>query len=109
MTPLVSPVRAGTNLTAVTTLEGFAGPGGLSEAAVMLGITGLLGIELNPDACATAVAAGHQRIQADIRTLDPNDFPDVTGWISAPPCPTYCASGKRSGLVDYQPVLGGIA
>lgn len=89
-------------------LEGFAGPGGFSKAAEILGITGAIGIEKHPDACATATAAGHQRIQADIRTLDPEDFPDVTTWISGPPCPTYSDGGLRSGLVDYQIVLDGI-
>lgn len=93
----------------VEVLEGFAGPGGFSEAARMLGISNHLGIELNTDACATAVAAGHSRTQTDIRALDPEGFPDVTGWISAPPCPTFTRAGKQSGLVDYHLVLKGIA
>lgn len=93
----------------VEVLEGFAGPGGFSEAARMLGITNHLGIEVNPDACATATAAGHQRLQADIRALDPDDFPDVTGWISAPPCPTFTAAGKRTGVKDYRIVLDGVS
>lgn len=92
----------------VEVLEGFAGPGGFSEGGRIIGLENSLGIELNADACATAVAAGHPRIQADIRSLDPEDFPDVTTWASGPPCPTYSSSGKRSGLVDYQVVLDGI-
>jgi DNA (cytosine-5)-methyltransferase 1 len=92
----------------LSVLEGFAGPGGLSEAAVMLGITDAVGVETNLDACATALAAGHKRLQADIRDLDPGDFSHVTGWLSAPPCPTYCASGTRSGRLDYDLVLEGV-
>jgi DNA (cytosine-5)-methyltransferase 1 len=60
-----------------------------------------------PTRGATALAAGHKRLQVDIRDLDPDDFPDVEAWLSAPPCPTYCASGKRSGLKDYRTVLDG--
>ncbi|MGH3382660.1 MAG: DNA cytosine methyltransferase [Actinoallomurus sp.] len=89
-------------------LEGFAGPGGLSEAAAMLGISDVVGVETNTDACATARAAGHKRLQADIRDLDPADFPATKGWLSAPPCPTYCASGKQSGRADYDLVLEGV-
>jgi DNA (cytosine-5)-methyltransferase 1 len=92
-----------------TTLEGFAGPGGFSEALRMLGATGGLGVELNTDASATAEAAGHRRLQADIRHLDPDDFPDVAMWLSGPPCPTYNASGKRTGIADYGVVLDGLA
>jgi DNA (cytosine-5)-methyltransferase 1 len=91
----------------VEVLEGFAGPGGFSEAARMLGIPNRLGIDLNADACATATAAGHRRIQADIRTLDPDDFPRVVGAIKTPPCPTFAASGKQSGRKDYRTVLDG--
>jgi DNA (cytosine-5)-methyltransferase 1 len=110
VTPVASPVWAGTTYpqTEVTTLEGFAGPGGLSEAARMLGITRHLGIDINRDACATATAAGHQRIQADIRTLNPNDYPHVTGAIWTPPCPTFSTSGKQSGLKDYRTILHGV-
>lgn len=90
-------------------LEGFAGPGGLSEGARMVGITDVLGIETNADACATAEAAGHRRLQADIRSLDPDDFPHVKGGLFAPPCPTYSAAGKQSALKggDYRTVLDG--
>lgn len=88
-------------------LEGFAGPGGMSEALRILGLPGALGVEINAGACATARAAGHERLQADIRSLDPADFSGVQGWISGPPCPTYSDSGKRSGRSDYGTVLVG--
>lgn len=91
-----------------TVLEGFAGAGGLSEGCRMLGLDQTLGIEINADACATAQAAGHSRTQADIRTLDPDDFPNAQGWISGPPCPTFADSGLRTGRADYQAILDAV-
>lgn len=88
-------------------LEGFAGPGGLSESLRMLGITGAVGIEKNADACATAEAAGHRRIRADILSLAPDDLPHVTGATITPPCPTFSASGKHAGRRDHQVVIRG--
>lgn len=88
-------------------LEGFAGPGGFSEAARMLGLVGHVGVDINRDACATAAAAGHRRIQADIRSVDPDAFPTVTGATITPPCPTFSASGKQSGRRDHQLVIEG--
>ncbi|NVI91405.1 DNA cytosine methyltransferase [Actinomadura sp. BRA 177] len=92
----------------VTVLEGFAGAGGLSEGARMIGLAPTLGYETNTDACATARAAGHPRVQADVRALDPAHLADAEGWISGPPCPTYAASGKRSGRTDYATVLAAV-
>jgi DNA (cytosine-5)-methyltransferase 1 len=92
----------------VRVLEAFAGPGGLSESARMVGVTGSLGVEISKDACATAEAAGHRRLPKNIRSVDPDEFTDVTGWISGPPCPTYGDSGKRTGRADYGLVLDGI-
>lgn len=86
-------------------LEGFAGAGGLSEGALMIGLGPGIGWEINPAACATASAAGHARVQGDIRALDPYAFGGVRGWVSGPPCPTFSASGKQSGRADYQLVL----
>ncbi|KAB2347305.1 DNA cytosine methyltransferase [Actinomadura rudentiformis] len=102
--PAAHPPVAG----GATILEGFAGAGGLSEALRMLGLTGSLGIEMNSDACATAEAAGHRRLQADIRTLRPDDFPDATVWISGPPCQTYTRGGKQTGVADHDKVIAGI-
>ncbi|MQA96601.1 MAG: C-5 cytosine-specific DNA methylase [Streptosporangiales bacterium] len=89
----------------VSVLEGFAGPGGFSEGARIVGLPAGVGIETNADACATAQAAGHRRVRADIRTLKPRLWFDVTGWVSGPPCPTYSGAGRRSGLDDYGTVL----
>ncbi|MFI0451218.1 DNA cytosine methyltransferase [Actinomadura sp. 6N118] len=92
----------------VTVLEGFAGAGGLSEGIRMLGLGPALGYEMNGAACATARAAGHPRVHADVRTLDPGDFPAAKGWVSGPPCPTFADSGKRTGRADYATVLDAV-
>lgn len=91
-------------------LEGFAGPGGFSEALRMLGLPAGPGIEFNRDACATAEAAGYPRICKDIRTVDPADYIQATGWASGSPCPTFAAPGKRTGNTDNDRVVldGGI-
>ncbi len=47
-------------------------------------------------------------MQADVRALDPAHLADAEGWISGPPCPTYAASGKRSGRTDYATVLAAV-
>jgi DNA (cytosine-5)-methyltransferase 1 len=53
-----------------TYLDLFAGPGGWDEGIRDLGICPL-GIEWDAAACATARAAGHRRLQADVAALDP--------------------------------------
>jgi DNA (cytosine-5)-methyltransferase 1 len=88
-------------------LEGFAGPGGFSEAARMLGLGSSVGVEVNGDACATATAAGHPRIQADIRTLNPDTYTGTVGAALGPPCPTFSDAGLQSGRSDYALVLAG--
>jgi DNA (cytosine-5)-methyltransferase 1 len=79
----------------------FAGPGGWSEGARGLGLDEL-GIEWCAHACATARAAGHERLQADIAALDPLETAGrpVEGLIASPPCQAYSAAGKRSGQRD---------
>jgi DNA (cytosine-5)-methyltransferase 1 len=51
----------------------FSGPGGWSEGLRMLGCSEV-GIEWDEAACATARAAGHERVQADVAAVDPMDF-----------------------------------
>lgn len=57
----------------MTVIDLFAGMGGWDLAARELGLDPL-GIEHNPDACATREAAGLRTLQADIATLDPAGF-----------------------------------
>jgi DNA (cytosine-5)-methyltransferase 1 len=72
--------------------------------------TVVTGFDVSADACATARAAGYHRVQADVRSLEPADFPDITGLIVSPPCPTFSSSGLRSALSgdDYQHALDAI-
>lgn len=68
----------------------------------MLGLSDV-GVELDPWACATAVAAGHATVRADV-----TQFPcahlagRVDGLIASPPCQSFSAAGKGDGraIVD---------
>lgn len=81
----------------------FAGPGGWCEGVRRAGYAGpMAGIEWDRDACATAHAAGHMRIRADVETYPTAPFRSagVVGVIGSPPCPTWSAAGARAGDVD---------
>lgn len=65
----------------------------------MLGL-GALGIEIEPWACATAKAAGHKHLQADVVELDPAEFKPVWGLVGSPPCQAYSSAGKGLGRAD---------
>lgn len=73
----------------------FAGPGGWSVALAERGITEY-GVEWDKAACDTARAAGHLRVQKDVRAerLYPGEF---CGLIASPPCQTFSAAGKGDG------------
>lgn len=77
----------------------FAGPGGVDEGLRLLGVTDVVGIEWDADACATAEAAGHHRVQADVAELDPHDHPADGLWAS-PPCQAWSMAGKRTARAD---------
>lgn len=60
-----------------------------------------IGIEHDADACATARAADHERILADVADLDPGNFGRcVTGLIMSPPCQAWSTAGNRGGEAD---------
>lgn len=85
------------------TVDLFAGPGGWSEGLRALGLEEL-GVEWDEHACATARAAGHDRLQADVAALDPLDYPcDLL--IASPPCQAYSMAGKGGGRRDVQHVV----
>jgi site-specific DNA-cytosine methylase len=63
-------------------VELFAGAGGFSEGAAMLGLWPL-GIEWDDAACATRRARGHETLQADVSALDPCEFAPVRLMIAA--------------------------
>ncbi|PSJ23919.1 hypothetical protein B7P34_36190, partial [Streptosporangium nondiastaticum] len=69
----------------------FAGPGGWEQGARIAGFTGpIVGIEWDRDACRTAAAAGHWRVQADVSLYPTAPFVGKTdGLIASPVCPTF--------------------
>lgn len=82
----------------------FAGPGGWDEGLRGLGYKAL-GIDLDPLACATAEAAGHERLAGDVAALDPADFSGTWGLIASPPCQAFSSAGKGLGKIDKPQVL----
>jgi DNA (cytosine-5)-methyltransferase 1 len=82
-------------------LEPFAGPGGTSHGLALIGRGDSVGIELDPDACRTATAAGHARIRADVATFPLDHLAGrVEGVAMSPPCTPWSKAGKRLGLLD---------
>lgn len=76
-------------------LDLFACAGGTSTGMAMLGRT-VVGIDHDPDACATHAAAGHPTIRADLTRPVPvaGEFEMV--WAS-PPCTAFSLAGKGEG------------
>lgn len=85
-------------------LDLFAGPGGWDEGLRELGYAAL-GIDLDPLACATAEAAGHERLRGDVAALDPADFSGIWGLIASPPCQAFSSAGKGLGKIDKPQVI----
>ncbi|KQV20936.1 MULTISPECIES: DNA cytosine methyltransferase [unclassified Kitasatospora] len=85
----------------------FAGPGGWERGLHILNPTGgafdVIGVELNRDAAATAVAAGYRRIVCDVRSLDPTHpaLRHVEGLIVSAPCEVWTPAGLRQGREDH--------
>lgn len=78
-------------------LDPYAGPRGWSEGLRRLGLTDI-GVELDPSACATAVAAGHRTIRADVASFPLDHLAGrVTGLIMSPPCQAFSLAGKGDG------------
>lgn len=92
----------------VSAVGPFGGPGGWDQGARIIGQSGILGIELDELAAATATKAGFERIVADVTAVEPTDFPAATGAILSSPCPTWSAGGLHAGDNDLQVVLDAI-
>jgi DNA (cytosine-5)-methyltransferase 1 len=82
----------------------FAGPGGWDEGLRELGYAAL-GVDLDPLACATAEAAGHERLGGDVAALDPADFSGAWGLLASPPCQAFSSAGKGLGRLDKPQVI----
>ncbi|WP_435125535.1 DNA cytosine methyltransferase [Actinacidiphila sp. bgisy144] len=85
-------------------LDLFAGPGGWSYAASVLGVRDL-GLEWDPWACRTRAAAGLLTIRTDVSVYPTWPFVGRTwGVIASPPCQAWSMAGRRLGLFD-QPLV----
>jgi DNA (cytosine-5)-methyltransferase 1 len=76
-------------------LDHFAGPGGWDEGGKSLGVRSY-GVEIDADACATAKAAGHSRLHADVLDVKPEQ---ATAWtrqlfVASPPCVAFSKLNK---------------
>lgn len=87
-----------------TIVDLFAGAGGWEEGLAQLGHQAI-GLEIDPVACKTAVAAGHHREQLDVAATDPHRFGPVWGLIGSPPCQAYSVAGKGLGRADQPRVV----
>jgi DNA (cytosine-5)-methyltransferase 1 len=77
----------------------FAGPGGWEVGAKLAGYRGgILGIDISPDACATARAAGHAREQTDVRAYPLRRFAGCDGVLNSAPCTDHTIAGLRRGV-----------
>lgn len=85
-------------------LDLFSGAGGWAQALRSPGLSAT-GIESDPWACATARAAGHECLQADVTKLDPHAFAPVWGLVGSPPCQAYSKAGKNLGRADKPHVI----
>jgi DNA (cytosine-5)-methyltransferase 1 len=85
-------------------LDLFAGAGGWEEGLRGIGLAAR-GVESDPLACATARAAGHDRLEADVAALDPRSFAPLWGLIASPPCQAWSIAGKRLGRQDRPEVM----
>jgi DNA (cytosine-5)-methyltransferase 1 len=87
----------------------FAGPGGWDEGLRRIGITDVLGFEWDKDACATAITAGHRRVQADVaRVATGTLVRKMRGLIGSPPCTKFSSAGNGMGRQFLEMLAEGI-
>lgn len=71
-----------------------------------------LGIEWDPDACATSLAAGFRTLEADVAALDPLDFAPCVGLIASAPCQAFSNAGLgagRAAMAAYEEAIAAMA
>jgi DNA (cytosine-5)-methyltransferase 1 len=84
----------------MSVIDLYAGPGGWDEGMRQVGITDVIGVEIEPNACATAEAAGHKRVRADVSLVPIGDYAGAEGLVASPPCQAWSMAGKRAGEQD---------
>ena len=93
-------------IASTSVIDLFAGAGGWDQGLRRLGVHAVVGVELDPAACATRRAAGLQTIQADVATIDPRRVGHSTeGLTASPPCQAFSRAGLRRGMLDRQRLL----
>jgi DNA (cytosine-5)-methyltransferase 1 len=75
----------------------------------LIGVEGVVGLEQDPDACATAIAAGFMRVQCDIMLVDPLSYLGVVGMIASPPCQTFTDAGKGEGQASINDLIAALS
>lgn len=103
LSPMPAEVEAVTKENAEI-VDLFAGPGGLDLAARTMGRR-VVGIEFDPDACATREKADLATIQDDVRKHGPDEFPNARILVGGPPCQTYSVAGNGVGRKALDRVL----
>lgn len=97
-----------TAATAYDAIDDFAGPGGWDEGARVIGLR-TKGYEWDAAACATAIAAGHDREQVDVSLADAAVFRGIVpGYIASPPCTLFSAAGTGVGKLVLDVLADGI-
>ncbi len=84
-------------------VELFSGAGGVSLGMRNAGCQGVLHVDYNEDACATARAAGFENVVCEFaQHLSPLDLPDASMWWASPPCPAWSSAGLRLAAEDHR-------
>lgn len=84
----------------------FAGAGGSTLGAhAALPDAEVVGIDIDPDACATHKAAGFETIQADVAMLSPRLYGPADGLWASPPCPAFSTAGQGAGTKELDALL----
>ncbi len=87
-------------------LDLFSGVGGWLEG--LPDGTEHLGVEIDPDAAAVSVAAGHTVLNADVTELTPADFAPVVGLTASPPCQSFSVAGSGAGRAALDRVVSAV-
>lgn len=81
----------------------FAGPGGWEDGAGLAGMdpSEIIGVEMEPDACATREAMGYATIAGPVESFEPSHVCSAPeGLIASPPCPGFSTAGAKRGYDD---------